>query len=201
MTAIHLPLKSSFFKDLGLTSNRLVTSDKKIVKHVRYLLVPVTLLKPQTSSKCQMECLPQNLYVNQAYRSKKGLYKKTSFTKSQINGFSDFQSQGFDPCIETLEPTVVWFLRITNIGRRMYCSESLLKKYFPVNVRFIYLLPLASVSTNNDTSSCLFSSPPCSYTRPRPLEATSWVRSGLHKNKYLSTETTNLYFHNYKSLS
>ena len=25
---MHLPLKSSFFKDLGLTSNRLVTSEK-----------------------------------------------------------------------------------------------------------------------------------------------------------------------------
>ena len=172
-----------------------------MVKHVRYLLAQITFLKPQTSSKCQMECLPQNLYVNQAYRSKKGLYKKTSFTKSQINGFSDFQSQGFDQCIETLEPTLVWFPRITNIDRRIYCSESVPKEYFPVNVGLIYLLPLASVSTNNDTSSCLFSSPPCSYTRPRPLEATSWVRSGLHKNKHLSTEITNLYFHHYKSLS
>ena len=43
-----------------------------MVKDLRYLLAQITLLKPQTSSKCQMECLPQN----QANRSKKGLYKK-----------------------------------------------------------------------------------------------------------------------------
>ena len=40
-----------------------------------------------------------------------------------------------------------------------------------------HLLPVISVSTNKDTSSSLFSPPPCSYTRPRPFEATSWVRS------------------------
>ena len=45
-------------------------------KEVRYLLAQITLLKPQTSSKCQMKCLPQNLSVNQENRSKKGLYKK-----------------------------------------------------------------------------------------------------------------------------
>ena len=49
---------------------------KKMVKDLRYFLAEITLLKPQTSSKCQMQRLPQNLYVNQANRSKKGLYKK-----------------------------------------------------------------------------------------------------------------------------
>ena len=47
-----------------------------MVKDLWYLLAQITLLKPQTTSKCQMECLPQNLSVNQANRSKKGLYKK-----------------------------------------------------------------------------------------------------------------------------
>lgn len=34
---------------------------KKMVKDVRYLLAQIALSKPQTSSKCQMDCLPQNL--------------------------------------------------------------------------------------------------------------------------------------------
>ena len=50
-----------------------------------------------------------------------------------------------------------------------------------------HLLPVVSVSTNKDTSSSLFSTPPCSYTRPRPFEATSWVSSRKDKIIFLDS--------------
>lgn len=40
-----------------------------------------------------------------------------------------------------------------------------------------HLLPVMSVSTSVDTSFCWSPSPPISYTRPRPLDATSWLNS------------------------